>query len=225
MRVLTLSDEVVPLVYSLQIKERFPDVAVVLGCGDLPYYYLEFVMTMLNVPCYYVMGNHDHDELTGAGEVLTGPRGCVCLDDQVALVDGALVAGIGGSLRYNASRSPQYTEWQMRIRTLALACKILWAQARYRRPLDIMLTHAPLAGIHDADDRPHRGVHAFHALQRWFRPRYWIHGHVHRSYSYGIATETIHNDTMILNTAGYRHMTLDLGNSPHHQLPHSKYLG
>ena len=104
MRVLTISDEVVPLVYSLQVKERFPDVSVVLGCGDLPYYYLEFVMTMLNVPCFYVMGNHDHDELTGSGEVLTAPRGCVCLDDQVTMHDGALMAGIGGSLRYNTSR-------------------------------------------------------------------------------------------------------------------------
>lgn len=209
MRVLTISDEVVPLVYSLQVKERFADVAVIFGCGDLPYYYLEFVMTMLDVPCFYVMGNHDHDELTGSGEVLTGPRGCVCIDDDVVCVNGLLVAGIGGSLRYNTSRGPQYTEWQMTQRAWILACKIWWMQLRTGRRLDVMLTHAPLAGIHDAEDRPHRGVKVFHTLQRWFRPRYWIHGHVHRSYSYGIATETLYNDTLILNTAGYRHMTLD----------------
>ena len=47
MHFLTVSDEVVPAIYSLNIKERFPDIQAVLGCGDLPPYYLEFIVTML----------------------------------------------------------------------------------------------------------------------------------------------------------------------------------
>jgi Icc-related predicted phosphoesterase len=209
MRVLTLSDEVVPLVYSLQIKERFADVALVFGCGDLPYYYLEYVTTMLSIPCLYVMGNHDHPEHLESGEVLTGPRGCIAVDDAVVRVNGLLVAGLGGSLRYNLDTGPQFSETQMMARCLRLATRIMWYNAHRRRGLDVMLSHAPLAGIHDGADRPHRGSKAFVTLQRWFRPRYWIHGHVHRSYSYGVATETYFNHTHILNTAGYRDMTIN----------------
>src|SRR5262249_6151539 len=52
MQFLTVSDEVVPAIYSLSIKERFGGIQAVLGCGDLPPYYLEFIVTMLAVPCF-----------------------------------------------------------------------------------------------------------------------------------------------------------------------------
>jgi len=39
--------------------DRFGDVELVLSCGDLPYYYLEYIVSMLNVPLLYVHGNHD----------------------------------------------------------------------------------------------------------------------------------------------------------------------
>jgi Icc-related predicted phosphoesterase len=210
MRVLTLSDEIVPLVYSLQIKDRFADVNAIFGCGDLPYYYLEYVVSMLDKPCYYVAGNHDHDEWTSAGELVTEPRGCRSVENSVVMTPGFMIAGLGGCLRYNNEDGHQYTEYQMSIRMLKLATKLWWHRAFHKRNLDVMLSHAPIAGIHDADDRPHRGVQAFLTLQRWFTPRYWVHGHVHRSYAYGVAFETYFNRTMIYNTAGYRHMTLDL---------------
>jgi len=38
---LTVSDEIVPAIYSLNIKQRFGDVGCVLSCGDLPCYYLD----------------------------------------------------------------------------------------------------------------------------------------------------------------------------------------
>jgi len=208
MRVLTLSDEVVPLVYSLQIKERFADVALVLCCGDLPYYYIDYVISMLDRPCYYVAGNHDQPEWTAGGECVTTPHGCIDMDGQVHFDHGLLLAGIGGSLRYNRERGAQYTEWQMFVKCCLLAAKLLWQKLVYGRQLDIMMTHAPLAGVHDAQDRPHRGVQSFVWLQRIFRPRYWIHGHVHRSYSYGVPIETCWNGTMVYNTAGYRDLTI-----------------
>ena len=212
MRVLTLSDEVVPVVYSLQIKERFADVDLVLACGDLPYYYLEYCVSMLNIPCLYVAGNHDKDEWTGGGELITHPRGCTSVEDRIMITHGLTVAGLGGSLRYNNESGAQYTEAQMLVRMLRLATRVRLHTALTGRRLDVMLSHAPLAGIHDAADRPHRGSHAFVTFQRWFRPTYWIHGHVHRNYSYGVATETYYNQTMILNTAGYRHMTIERSN-------------
>jgi len=33
----------------------------VLSCGDLPPYYLEFLVTVLDVPLFDVRGNHDHE--------------------------------------------------------------------------------------------------------------------------------------------------------------------
>ena len=46
-------------------KARLEGVELILSAGDLKPYYLEFLVTMLNVPCLYVRGNHDmmyHDD-------------------------------------------------------------------------------------------------------------------------------------------------------------------
>ena len=64
MQFLTVSDEVVPAIYSLNIKERFQSIQAILGCGDLPPYYLEFIVTMLAKPCFYV------DEITMVSNIL-----------------------------------------------------------------------------------------------------------------------------------------------------------
>ncbi len=47
---------------------------------------------------------------------------------------------------------------------------------------DILLTHAPAAGMGDLDDLPHRGFECFNtALESWGAD-YMVHGHVHQSY-------------------------------------------
>jgi uncharacterized protein len=38
---------------------HFNEIELILGCGDLPYPYLENLLTFLNVPLMYVPGNHD----------------------------------------------------------------------------------------------------------------------------------------------------------------------
>jgi predicted phosphodiesterase len=58
-KILSLSDIVLNWIYSSQMHERFWDVDLVLGCGDLPYYYIEFIVSALNVPTYFVRGNHE----------------------------------------------------------------------------------------------------------------------------------------------------------------------
>ncbi len=40
LKVLSLSDKQVDSIYSSQVKNRFGDVDLILGCGDLAYYYL-----------------------------------------------------------------------------------------------------------------------------------------------------------------------------------------
>lgn len=213
---LTVSDEVVPAIYSLNIKERFRGIDCVLGCGDLPPYYLEFIVTMLGKPCFYVHGNHNDVEYTEGGEELHAPRGCVLIEGRSVLHEGLLLAGLGGSIRYNQESSQQYTETQMLVRLWALAPRLMLNRLRYGRYLDVMLTHAPPLGIHNGPDYPHRGFRAFLTLMDYFAPRYLIHGHIHRSYGFSAVTETRYKQTQVLNTAGYR--LLEIGGGRAEQL-------
>ena len=216
MEFLTVSDEGVPAIYSLNIKERFRGIDCVLGCGDLPPYYLEFIVTMLGKPCFYVHGNHNDVEYTEGGEELHAPRGCVLIEGRSVLHEGLLLAGLGGSIRYNQESSQQYTETQMLVRLWALAPRLMLNRLRYGRYLDVMLTHAPPLGIHNGPDYPHRGFRAFLTLMDYFAPRYLIHGHIHRSYGFSAVTETRYKQTQVLNTAGYR--LLEIGGGRAEQL-------
>jgi uncharacterized protein len=209
MQFLTVSDEIVPAVYSLNIKERFRDVQCALACGDLPYYYLEFIVTTLAIPCFYILGNHDHTEQTEGGEHVSAPRGCISLEGRSVLHHGLLLAGLGGSLRYNRDSGPQYTETEMLLRLWALAPRLMLNRLRHGRAVDVMLTHAPPWGIHNGPSRPHHGFRSFLTLMDYFRPRYLIHGHIHKSYNFSAVTETRYRDTMVLNTAGYRLLSID----------------
>ncbi len=180
MKILALSDHVVSNIYSSGVKERFGHADLLLSCGDLPYSYLEYVVTMLGPPALYVHGNHDRPEFTGSGTTLRRPGGWVNLDGQVAKVGSLLVAGLEGSLRYKPHAPFQYTERQMRRKVWArLVPKLLLNRLRYGRFLDVLITHAPPRGIHDGEDLPHRGFEVFRQLMKLFHPRYLLHGHKH----------------------------------------------
>lgn len=206
---LTVSDEVLPVIYSLNIKHRFSDVECVLGCGDLPYYYLEYIVTMLSVPCFYIHGNHDAAEYTAHGEMLQYPRGCDSLEGRSVNHQGVLLAGLGGSIRYNDRSGAQYTERQMLMRAWRLVPRLIVNRWMYGRYLDIFLTHAPPLDIHNGPDRPHRGFKVFLDFMDRFKPRYLIHGHIHRSYRFSDTVETQYNQTTVINTAGYRRLWVD----------------
>ena len=203
MQVLTISDETVRQIYTPAARERFRDVKLVLSCGDLAPSYLEFVVSTLNVPCLYVPGNHDaRPEQTEAGEEVHEPAGCIKIHGRVLLEAGLLIAGLGGSPWYNGE-AYQYSETSMRWRTYLLGARILLAQRRYGRPLDFMITHAAPEGIHDGPGA-HRGFACFRWFIDRFRPRYFIHGHVHPRYGYNRVTESVVGQTTVINTVGYR---------------------
>lgn len=206
-----MSDEVVPLIYSLQIKEQFRRVQLALGCGDLPFYYLEFVVTMLGIPCLYIYGNHDGPEITSGGSVIQEARGCECVEVRTVLQNGLLFAGLGGSLRYSQRSDNQYTEQEMLLRAWRLVPALLFNRLRYGRYLDVLLTHAPPLGIHNGPDLPHRGFRTFLRLMERFEPRYLLHGHIHRAYRFSPVTETYYHKTCVINVASY--CQLDLSTS------------
>jgi Icc-related predicted phosphoesterase len=203
MKILTVSDDVSRIVYSPQIKERFKDVELVLSCGDLPLYYLEYIVTLLNVPLYYVMGNHMHDVAwNGNGHVKVYPGGCVNIDNKVVEYKGLIIAGLEGSMRYNRQEY-QYTELDMSLKIIRLKPRLTFNRLFKKRAIDILITHAPPYHIHDDEDLCHRGFKVFLKFMDAYQPRYLIHGHKH-VYDPNEITETLYNKTRVINTYGYK---------------------
>jgi Icc-related predicted phosphoesterase len=202
MKILCISDQVVPLIYSTNARGRFSDIDLVLSCGDLPYYYLEFVATVLNVPCFYVHGNHDQPEHKSDGRILEEPGGWVNLDRRTVAVKDLLIGGLEGCLRYKPMAKYQYTDAGMRFRAWQMIPSLLLNRARYGRYLDILITHAPPLGIQDGPDLPHQGFQVYLWLMKQFRPRYLLHGHKH---IYGRETrQSRYQDTQVVNIHPFR---------------------
>ncbi len=202
MRILAVSDEVDERLYTPGLKAAFPRPDLVVGCGDLPYAYLEFLVSTFDVPLLYVPGNHD------PAASRTDPRaqaeGCVNVDRRVVAVKGLIVAGLGGSMRYKPEGVNQYTQTQMGWRVAALAFALAWSQVRRRHSPDMILAHSPPRHIHDEEDLAHQGFSAFNFLIQWFKPRYFIHGH---TMNYRQNLDMPHNtlgDTKIINISPYR---------------------
>jgi Icc-related predicted phosphoesterase len=182
-RILAVSDEVDEALYGDKLARLRPDVIV--SCGDLPFEYLENLVSRADVPLLYVPGNHDPDLRTSDSPWTSlrlhvpqlGPLGCDNVDSRVLDAAGLRIAGLGGSIRYN--RGPnQYTQAQMRFRGLRLGFRIR-LKARGRTKLDVLLTHAPPFGWSPSQDIAHIGFTAFHGLVKDLTPKILIHGHVH----------------------------------------------
>ena len=186
-RVLAVADEVADALYGDALDRLKPD--LVLSCGDLPFEYLENLVTRAGVPLLYVLGNHDPDPRRSAepgtgwpfaysiNEAPAGPEGCDSAEGRVLEAAGLHVAGLGGSIRYKAGPN-QYTQGEMRRRALRLEARTR-LRLRARRGIDILIAHAPPLGVGDGADHAHQGFAAFHRLVLQLKPRVLVHGHVH----------------------------------------------
>jgi Calcineurin-like phosphoesterase len=159
----------------------------VLGCGDLPFDYLEYLVSRLDVPVLYVPGNHDPDlqppdttwtRMQAVEPPPPGPEGCINIDGRVIEAGGLRFAGLGGSLRYKAGPN-QYSQGQMGRRALKLDVRLRLNRVKNGRKLDVLVTHAPPFGLVEAQDSTHVGFVAFLRLIRGFHPLLVVHGHVH----------------------------------------------
>jgi Icc-related predicted phosphoesterase len=207
MKILSLSDKVVSFIYSPAIRSRFADIDLILGCGDLPYYYLEYVFTTLEAPLYFVRGNHDKIVEYGADKQRTHPHGGIDLHGRVIRSHGILLAGVEGSLRYRPGPF-QYSQVEMWFNVWRLVPSLLYNRMRYGRYLDIFVTHAPVDGIHDRQDLPHRGIKAFRWLLNVFKPTYCFHGHIHL-YRPDDPVMTEFEATKVINTYAFQELELD----------------
>ncbi|MFP4151867.1 MAG: metallophosphoesterase [Alkalispirochaeta sp.] len=221
MKILCVADHIDPLVYSAAIKERFREVDLVLSAGDLPMEYLGFIASSLNKPVGFVFGNHNLRTLphfsrasqpeldrTSMQAQIRNYYGATYLEDRVRAVQGLLIAGLGGSMRYNEGEH-QFTEFQMYLRMLRLVPKLLFNRIFRGRYLDILLTHASPRGIHDKEDLCHLGFRSMLWFMRVFKPRYLLHGHIHL-YDLNAQRVTRYGRTEVINV--YDHYVLDVEN-------------
>jgi Icc-related predicted phosphoesterase len=224
MKILCVSDQIDPLIYTNSLKQRHGDVDLILSAGDLPMDYLDFIISTLNKPLLFVFGNHhtgeyayyktgihkprlmfpgydssDHSMLHSTGGIHAG--GKVCCEE------GLIIAGLGGCMRYNNGEN-QFTEFQMKLEMLKLFPALLFNRVFHGRFLDILLTHASPRGIHDKKDLCHLGFKCFLWFMRVFKPKYLVHGHIHL-YDLSEIRTSRYCETTVVNA--YSHYIIDTG--------------
>lgn len=202
MKILAVSDQVIERMYTLAPAGYFKDAELILGCGDLPYSYLEYIVTMLGKPMCYVPGNHDPE--FNPNDLRSKAEGGYNLDLKTVEFKNTLIAGFGGSVRYRPDGVNQYTQTGAYLRAFALLPNLLFNRIRYKRNLDILITHSPPFGIHDDSDPAHQGLKVLNWLIKIAKPKYLFHGHTH-FYKNNIAdSETMVENTKIINVYPYK---------------------
>ena len=190
MKILLIADEEQAGLWDYYRPGMLKDYAMILSAGDLKPDYLSFLVTMSNRPLLYVRGNHDgiYDRKP--------PEGCDSIEGRIVKMNGLRILGLGGARMFSGGPD-QYSERQMRMRIMKLRFQ-LWRH----RGVDIVVSHAPIAGYGDMDDLAHRGFECFVKLVEKYQPKLWVHGHVHRRYGHQFQREMMLGQTRIINASG-----------------------
>ncbi len=196
MNILVLADHESKYLYDYYEPQKLEGVDLIISCGDLDANYLTFFATLCHVPVLYVMGNHDKTY------EFRPPEGCICIEDDIFVYNGIRILGLGGSMEYIPGAPNQYTEWAMRWRVKKLRWK-LWKH----RGFDILVTHAPALGVNDLEDLPHRGFACFRHLLERYKPKLFVHGHVHATYGTGFKRRDTFGTTTVIN--GYEYYMVE----------------
>lgn len=181
MKILTVADEESRWLWDFYDKSKLTDIDLILSEGDLKSEYLEFLVTMSRADVLYVNGNHDKKV----------PQGCISVDGKLINYKGLRILGFGGSMRYSTGKN-QYTEKEMSRRIRRCRLSILMNNG-----FDILLTHAPALNINDMQDLPHKGFECFADLISKYNPKYFIHGHVHKTYGNFVREQKVGGTTVI----------------------------
>ena len=187
MRILAIADQESSYLWDHFEKSKLEGIDLIISCGDLNPNYLSFLATFTSAPVLYVHGNHDERYNQ------TPPEGCICIEDKIYVHQGIRILGLGGSMRYKPGEC-QYTERQMKARVNKLKLQLL-----RRRGFDILVTHAPAYQLNDGMDLPHQGFRAFLTLLDRYRPKFFLHGHVHMSYGRRHKRYDEYQDTHVIN--------------------------
>ena len=187
MKLLLLGDQESRYLWDYYRPGVLSEYDLILSAGDLKASYLSFLVTMARAPLLYVHGNHD------GHYAKSPPEGCDCIEDELIVYKGLRILGLGGCPVYSGGPH-QYSERRMRRRIRKVRRKI-----RKAGGVDLVLSHAPIAGYGDAQDYAHRGFECFVDLIDKYKPQYWIHSHVHLNYGHNIPRILKRDNTTIIN--------------------------
>lgn len=187
MKILAIADEESAYLWDYFEKSKLEGIDLIISCGDLDPRYLSFLATFTSAPILYVHGNHDEKYQQ------IPPDGCICIDDKIYVHEGVRILGLGGSMRYRPGEF-QYTDWQMKNRV-----RKLWFQLFRHGGFDILVTHAPAYQLNDGMDLPHQGFQVFRTLLDKYKPKYFLHGHVHMSYGRRHKRYDMYQETQVVN--------------------------
>ncbi|HBA63387.1 MAG TPA: metallophosphoesterase [Lachnospiraceae bacterium] len=187
MKILAIADEESRYLWDFFDKSKLEGIDLILSAGDLDPRYLSFLATFTHAPVLYVHGNHDtkYDTIP--------PDGCICIDDDIYVYKGIRIMGLGGSMRYSQGNY-QYTDKEMAARFYKL-----WWKMKRKGGIDILLTHSPAYQLNDGRDLPHQGFRIFNRIMKKYRPRFFLHGHVHKTYGRHHKRYDKYENTHVLN--------------------------
>ena len=187
MKILTVADVESKGLWEHLDREYLRSIDLILAAGDLKPDYLEYLGLYSPADILHVYGNHDRTH----GK--RSPGGCICVEDTIYNYKGIRVLGLGGSIRYKPGPD-QYTEAEMKSRVHKL-----WLKLKRHKGIDILVTHAPAYQFNDGEDLPHSGFQVFRDLLDKYKPKYFVHGHIHKSYSHKFKRFDSFMDTTIVN--------------------------
>ena len=185
---MVLTDHESKLLYDYYDPERMKDIDLIISCGDLAPEYLSFFATLCHAPVLYVRGNHDNKYEKRP------PEGCICIEDSIFNFQGIRILGLGGSMRYIPHAPNQYSEREMKRRVRKLRFKLL-----RHKGFDILVAHAPAYQVNDMEDLPHRGFQTFRTLMEKYKPKFFLHGHVHANYGRNFKRKDTFLETTVIN--------------------------
>jgi len=191
LKILAVSDFIDPCLTRQIEKKNLDPVDLIISCGDLPPEYLSFLRDRLDTPLFYVKGNHDirYTDLN--------PVGCTNIHGRVVVFNSIKILGLEGSMWYNGGVN-QYREAEMKK-----MIRGLWFPLLKKGSIDIVVTHAPPRHVHDAEDPCHMGFESFHQLMEKRKPKFFIHGHIHKSFNTPEERITRVGPTKVMNACGY----------------------
>ena len=196
----------------------------ILSCGDLSKNYLEFLVDSIKKDFFFVEGNHSvlnngesKDYFNKVVDKVYGNEqyfslGGINLHSRMEIFKDYILVGFEGSMRYNPG-SHQYSENEMSriVRKVSLKIRIQQIKdflLRRKKKKIIVVSHAPIFGVHDKKDLCHKGFLCFKKFVKIFSPLLWFHGHVHYE---GQMTEQISkiNNTTVVNVYGFHIINIE----------------
>jgi hypothetical protein len=209
--ILAVSDETDPRLHSATVRDRLGHVAMVIGCGDLPSSYLEFLADALNRPVYYVLGNHADELRRGCcRDGAAKPMGAIDLGGRVVRdpQTGLILAGFPGSPPLRRTRAGTVRRVGDLVDGGQDGAPPGLEQAAPRPGPRRAGQPCPAAPRHDREDPAHRGYEALRPFLRWFRPAVQLHGHIHL-YDRSLPNEQRFEGTRVVNVFPYKELELE----------------